>query len=59
MRLCYFDGSKEYGHFGAKNLCTLEHQELAVEAVREGVVLLKNDGSLSSLPPTQCKSNDN
>ncbi|GLJ43180.1 hypothetical protein SUGI_0896430 [Cryptomeria japonica] len=46
MRLGFFDGSQEYGNLGAKDLCTPEHQELAVEAAREGIVLLKNDGSL-------------
>ncbi|XP_057838936.2 probable beta-D-xylosidase 5 [Cryptomeria japonica] len=46
MRLGFFDGSKEYASLGAKDVCTPEHQELAVEAARQSIVLLKNDGSL-------------
>lgn len=45
LRLGIFDGQsakKQYGHLGPDNLCTKEHRDLALEAVRQGIVLLKN-----------------
>ncbi|CAJ2649075.1 unnamed protein product [Trifolium pratense] len=51
MRLGFFDGdpSKQpYGKLGPKDVCTPENQELAREAARQGIVLLKN--SPGSLP---------
>jgi len=45
MRLGFFDGdpSKQpYGNLGPKDVCTAENQELAREAARQGIVLLKN-----------------
>ncbi|KAL8201219.1 hypothetical protein R6Q57_012558 [Mikania cordata] len=59
MRLGFFDGdpSKQmYGDLGPKDVCTLAHQELAREAARQGIVLLKN--ALHSLPlsPTAINS---
>lgn len=51
MRLGFFDGdpSKQaYGNLGPKDVCTPENQELAREAARQGIVLLKN--SPGSLP---------
>ncbi|KAJ6940840.1 beta-D-xylosidase 2 [Populus alba x Populus x berolinensis] len=47
MRLGMFDGepsSKPYGNLGPKDVCTPAHQELALEAARQGIVLLKNHG---------------
>lgn len=49
MRLGWFDGDpakQPYGNLGPKDVCTDEHQQLALEAARQGIVLLKNDGSL-------------
>ncbi|CAN6382042.1 unnamed protein product [Urochloa humidicola] len=46
MRLGMFDGDPSvgpYGHLGPKDVCTPAHQELALEAARQGVVLLKNE----------------
>ncbi|KAJ4727786.1 Beta-D-xylosidase [Melia azedarach] len=46
-----FDGepsSQPYGNLGPKDACTPAHQELALEAARQGIVLLKNHGP--SLP---------
>jgi beta-glucosidase-like glycosyl hydrolase len=46
MRLGMFDGDPAagpFGHLGPKDVCTPAHQELALEAARQGVVLLKND----------------
>ncbi|KAF3786848.1 Beta-xylosidase/alpha-L-arabinofuranosidase 2 [Nymphaea thermarum] len=51
MRLGFFDGdpSKQpYGKLGPKDVCTPQNQELAAEAARQGIVLLKN--SKGSLP---------
>lgn len=51
MRLGMFDGepsSQEYGHLGPEHVCTPAHQQLALEAARQGIVLLKNTGK--SLP---------
>ncbi|MFS8030369.1 putative glycosidase [Helianthus anomalus] len=45
MRLGFFDGdpSKQmYGNLGPKDVCTPAHQELARDAARQGIVLLKN-----------------
>lgn len=54
MRLGMFDGDpriQRYGDLGPSDVCTEANQELAVEAARQGIVLLKNDGN--SLPLTR------
>ncbi|KAJ6854161.1 putative beta-D-xylosidase 6 [Iris pallida] len=46
LRLGLFDGplsEQEFGHYGPGDVCTPEHRELALEAARQGIVLLKND----------------
>lgn len=46
MRLGFFDGDprkQPYGELGPENVCTAENQELALEAARQGIVLLKNE----------------
>lgn len=51
MRLGFFDGDpskQHYGNLGPKDVCTSANQELAREAARQGIVLLKN--SPGSLP---------
>ncbi|OVA17039.1 Glycoside hydrolase [Macleaya cordata] len=51
IRLGFFDGDPTqqlYGKLGPKDVCTPENQELAREAARQGIVLLKN--SAASLP---------
>ncbi|CAL0300804.1 unnamed protein product [Lupinus luteus] len=51
MRLGFFDGdpSKQpYGNLGPRDVCTPDNQELARDAARQGIVLLKN--SPESLP---------
>ncbi|KAH6766468.1 beta-xylosidase 2 [Perilla frutescens var. hirtella] len=52
MRLGMFDGepsSQPYGNLGPNDVCTPAHQELALEAARQGIVLLKNDGPVLPL----------
>lgn len=47
MRLGMFDGepsSHPFGNLGPKDVCTQDHQQLALEAARQGIVLLKNRG---------------
>ncbi|KAE8076862.1 hypothetical protein FH972_015486 [Carpinus fangiana] len=51
MRLGMFDGEPSahpFGNLGKGDVCTPAHQELALEAARQGIVLLKNQAS--SLP---------
>ncbi|KAG8364117.1 hypothetical protein BUALT_Bualt19G0093500 [Buddleja alternifolia] len=59
MRLGFFDGdpSKQlYGNLGPKDVCTSQNQELAREAARQGIVLLKNAQGSLPLSPTAIKS---
>ncbi|KAL6190889.1 hypothetical protein ACLB2K_037283 [Fragaria x ananassa] len=47
MRLGMFDGepsAQQYGNLGPRDVCTPAHQELALEAARQGIVLLQNNG---------------
>lgn len=51
MRLGMFDGepsAHQYGNLGPRDVCTPAHQQLALEAARQGIVLLENRGR--SLP---------
>ncbi|KAH7865309.1 hypothetical protein Vadar_004939 [Vaccinium darrowii] len=54
MRLGMFDGepsTRRYGKLGPEDVCTPAHKELALEAARQGIVLLKNrKGSLPLSP---------
>lgn len=46
MRLGLFNGNPTkllFGNIGPDQVCSKEHQELALEAARRGIVLLKND----------------
>ncbi|XP_038992427.1 beta-xylosidase/alpha-L-arabinofuranosidase 1-like [Hibiscus syriacus] len=59
MRLGFFDGDprkQPYGKLGPKDVCTPEHQELAREAARQGIVLLKNRAGSLPLSPTAIKT---
>ncbi|XP_042964697.1 putative beta-D-xylosidase [Carya illinoinensis] len=52
MRLGMFDGERlggEFGNLGSRDVCNPTHQQLALEAARQGIVLLKNRGSLLPL----------
>lgn len=47
MRLGMFDGepsAQPYGKLGPRDVCTPAHQQLALEAARQGIVMLKNSG---------------
>ncbi|KAK3141365.1 hypothetical protein QOZ80_4BG0332950 [Eleusine coracana subsp. coracana] len=49
IRLGFFDGDPRklpFGSLGPKDVCTSSNQELAREAARQGIVLLKNKGAL-------------
>ncbi|AQK74984.1 putative beta-D-xylosidase 7 [Zea mays] len=53
MRLGLFNGDPRrnlYGDIGPDQVCTQEHQDLALEAAQDGIVLLKNDGGAGALP---------
>ncbi|CAL5188523.1 unnamed protein product [Lathyrus oleraceus] len=52
MRLGLFNGDPRNGKFGKlgpQNVCTPEHRKLALEAARQGIVLLKNDNKFLPL----------
>lgn len=57
MRLGLFNGNPKrniYGNLGPDQVCSKEHQDLALEAARNGIVLLKN--SLNLLPLSETKT---
>lgn len=59
MRLGFFDGhpSKQpYGQLGPKDVCTQANQDLALDAARQGIVLLKNTAGSLPLSPTAIKN---
>jgi xylan 1,4-beta-xylosidase len=59
MRLGFFDGNpmkQKYGGLGPKDVCTPAHQELAREAARQGIVLLKNEDEVLPLLAKTIKS---
>ncbi|RVX23392.1 putative beta-D-xylosidase 6 [Vitis vinifera] len=59
MRLGLFDGDPAnglYGNLGPKDVCTKEHRTLALEAARQGIVLLKNDKKFLPLDKSRISS---
>lgn len=59
MRLGLFNGDPtklEYGNIGPEQVCSQEHQDLALESARDGIVLLKNSDSLLPLPKAETVS---
>ncbi|GFS46767.1 glycosyl hydrolase family protein [Actinidia rufa] len=59
MRLGLFNGNPRnlrFGNIGANQVCTKEHQDLALEAARSGIVLLKNSNKLLPLKKTNTPS---
>ncbi|KAG0457559.1 hypothetical protein HPP92_022716 [Vanilla planifolia] len=52
LRLGLFDGNPkklQYGDLGPQDVCTKQHREIALEAARQGLVLLKNEMGLLPL----------
>lgn len=59
MRLGMYDGdpSKQpFGNLGPRDVCTPAHQNLALEAARQGMVLLKNSRGTLPLNPSRLRS---
>ena len=59
MRLGLFNGSPKYnryGNIGADQVCKQEHQNLALEAAQDGIVLLKNDANTLPLAKSKVSS---
>ncbi|XP_022926343.1 probable beta-D-xylosidase 5 [Cucurbita moschata] len=56
MRLGFFDGSPKFQSLGSKDICNDEHIELATEAARQGIVLLKNDNDTLPLDTSTIKT---
>lgn len=56
MRLGMFDGessAQPYGNLGPSVVCRPIHNELALQAARQGIVLLQNKGNALPLSPTR------
>lgn len=59
MRLGLFNGNPNnqlFGNIGPNQVCTQEHQDLALEAARNGIVLLKNSAKLLPLSKNKITS---
>ncbi|OIW02393.1 hypothetical protein TanjilG_04986 [Lupinus angustifolius] len=55
IRLGLFDGNPSkllFGMIGASQVCSKQHLQLALDAARNGIVLLKNNKALLPLPKT-------
>ncbi|KAJ7946159.1 Beta-D-xylosidase-like protein [Quillaja saponaria] len=49
MRLGFFDGDPKllpFGNLGPSDVCTNDNQQLALDAAKQGIVLLENNGAL-------------
>lgn len=56
MRLGLFDGNPTklaFGNIGPDQVCSKQHQALALEAAEDGIVLLKNSDKLLPLPKSK------
>ncbi|XP_068641508.1 probable beta-D-xylosidase 7 [Aristolochia californica] len=59
MRLGLFNGNTKkllFGKIGSSQVCSKKHQDLALEAARDGIVLLKNSAKLLPLSPIKTGS---
>lgn len=59
FRLGLFDGNavnRKFESFGPKDVCSSEHRRLALEAARQGIVLLKNEQKFLPLDRTRVSS---
>uniref|UniRef100_A0A7N0ZR99 Fibronectin type III-like domain-containing protein n=1 Tax=Kalanchoe fedtschenkoi TaxID=63787 RepID=A0A7N0ZR99_KALFE len=50
MRLGFFDDTTQFAYLGKSDICSEEHIELATDAARQGIVLLKNNATLPLSP---------
>ncbi|QCE13329.1 beta-glucosidase [Vigna unguiculata] len=59
MRLGMFDGepsAQPYGNLGPRDVCTPAHQNLALQAARESIVLLQNKRNSLPLSPARIRT---
>ncbi|XP_060185167.1 beta-xylosidase/alpha-L-arabinofuranosidase 1-like [Lycium barbarum] len=56
MRLGFFDGSPKFEKLGKEQICSEENIELATQAAREGIVLLKNEDQVLPLTSKKVKT---
>lgn len=59
MRLGFFDGDPKqqpFGKLGPKDVCKTDHKKLALEAAKQGIVLLQNRRSTLPLSKKEVKS---
>lgn len=56
MRLGFFDGSPKFENLGKEQICSKENIELATQAAREGIVLLKNEDQILPLNSKKVKT---
>ncbi|XVE82353.1 hypothetical protein DITRI_Ditri15bG0141800 [Diplodiscus trichospermus] len=56
MRVGFFDGIPSLASLGKNDICSKQHTELAADAARQGIVLLKNDIETLPLDPAKFKS---
>jgi hypothetical protein len=59
MRLGLFDGDpkhQKYGDLGPQNVCSEDHRDLALDAARQGIVLLKNRDNILPLSKSKITS---
>nr|GLL32383.1 beta-xylosidasealpha-l-arabinofuranosidase 1 [Ipomoea trifida] len=56
MRLGLFDGSPKFDSLGHDDICSEDHIELAAQAARQGIVLLKNDNNTLPLDSANVKT---
>ncbi|RRT38438.1 hypothetical protein B296_00048985 [Ensete ventricosum] len=55
MRLGFFDGMPKYESLAEDDICTKDHIDLAADAARQGIVLLKNDHNILPLSKDKYK----
>lgn len=56
MRVGFFDNIPAFEPLGTNDICTEEKRELAVDAARQAIVLLKNDDNTLPLDASKYKS---
>lgn len=56
FRLGYFDGIDKYDSLDGTHICLQQHIDLAANAARQGIVLLKNDKSVLPLSKDKYKN---